>query len=331
MIILDLKHTDSKTLLQTLAQLINVPYHGADYIAITPPAGTGIIKVIDVAEELQVLLIDVTLNKYFVGKRSPGNHHFYGLHFEQVLVTDAAIFSVDGETLQKKNTLHAVARLTSNMFYNSEEITAHTPVKAVKVFFSERWLTHYLGVNNATEALRQYLMLKTESFDMEPLDAEYLRLMDEIWAVRKDDPLQNMYLRNRATLLIERFFTRLHQKAGMVHRVFNLSEDEIQRLIKVEQLLAGDFTEAPPTIDAFSKMVSMSSTKLKKSFKEVYGNSIYSYYQKLRMERARELLLSGDFSIRQAAKAVGYVNTANFISAFKKQYSVLPGELIEKI
>ena len=75
-------------------------------------------------------------------------------------------------------------------------------------------------------------------------------------------------------------------------------------------------------------MVSMSSTKLKKSFKEMYGNSIYSYYQKLRMQKARELLLSGKYSLKQTAEAVGYINTANFITAFKKQYHVLPAKLL---
>jgi AraC-like DNA-binding protein len=62
----------------------------------------------------------------------------------------------------------------------------------------------------------------------------------------------------------------------------------------------------------------------------MYGNSIYSYYQKLRMQKARELLLTGNYNIRQTAEAVGYINTANFITAFKKQYQVLPGQVLQQ-
>ena len=145
----------------------------------------------------------------------------------------------------------------------------------------------------------------------------------------QNDPLQNIYLQNRVALLVERFFTRIHEKAGLVGGIFKLTEDEMQRLIKVEQFLIKDFSESPPTIEAFSKMVSMSSTRLKRSFKEMYGNSIYSYYQKLRMQKARELLLTGKYSIKQTAENVGYINTANFITAFKKQYNILPAQMLQ--
>ncbi len=162
---------------------------------------------------------------------------------------------------------------------------------------------------------------------MEPLDDEYLRLMDDIWYVHPDDPLQNMFLQNRVTLLIERFFTRLHEKADLLEGRFNLTQDEVQRLVQVEHLLINNLSETPPTIDEFSKLVSMSSTKLKKSFKRVYGDSIYAYYQKVRMQKARELLLSGKYNVNDTALAVGYQNTGNFILAFKKQFAVSPGEL----
>lgn len=330
MIVLELQHTDNKTFLATMAGLMGVPYHGEDFIIIQPPAGTGIIKVINLAEELQVLLADVEFSRHLIAKRSQSDKRYYVLHFEDVQVTDTATFVVDGETLQKKQTRHAVVRLTSNVFSNTEEITAHTPVKAVKVFFSEAWLKKYLGLGDDVDGLQKYVSLKTACFDIEPLDAEYLRLMDELWNVKKDDPLQNIFLQNRVTLMIERFFTRLAEKMKLFEGKPDMPEGDMERLMKVEHLLVKDLAEVPPTIDELSKLVTMSATKLKKNFKEMYGSGIYTYYQTMRLQKAKELLLSGKYNVKETAHAVGFNNAANFSTAFKKQFHTLPSELIEQ-
>jgi AraC-like DNA-binding protein len=329
MIEFELRHTDNKTLLRTMAASMNLPYHGEDFLLIQPPAGNGIIKIIDLAAELQVLLADVTFDHHFIAKRPPADKRYYVLHFEDVHITDSATFSVDGEKLLKKQTRHAAVRLTSNLFSNTEEISAHTQVKAVKVFFSEAWLKKYLGLGENVDGLQRYLALKTACFDIEPLDAEYHRLMEKLWNVKKDDPLQNIFLQNRVTLLIERFFTRLAEKMNRYEGKPDISQAAMERLMEVEQLLVKDLGESPPTIEALSKKVNMSPTRLKKSFKEMYGSSIYAYYQARRLQKAKELLLSGRYSIKETAETVGFYNAANFATAFKKQFKRLPSELIK--
>ena len=57
-----------------------------------------------------------------------------------------------------------------------------------------------------------------------------------------------------------------------------------------------------------------------------YG--IYAYYQKQRLQKANELLLSGKFSIKQAAFAVGYNSMGNFTLAYKKQYKKMPDNIL---
>ena len=330
MIVLELTHTDNKTFLRTMAGLMGVPYSGEDFIMLQQPAGTGIIKVMDIADELQVLLADVVFNRHLLAKRQQSDKRYYVLHFEDIQVTDTATFSVDGETLHKKQTRHSVVRLTSNVFSNTEEITAHTPVKAVKVFFSEAWLKKYLGLGDDVDGLQKYVSLKTACFDIEPLDAEYLRLMDELWNVKKDDPLQNIFLQNRVTLLIERFFTRLAEKMKQFEGKLDITEEDMQRLMKVEHILVKDLGETPPTIDELSRLVTMSATKLKKNFKEMYGSGIYTYYQTMRLQKAKELLLTGKYSVKETSSAVGFINAASFSTAFKKQFNILPSALIKE-
>jgi AraC-like DNA-binding protein len=71
-------------------------------------------------------------------------------------------------------------------------------------------------------------------------------------------------------------------------------------------------------------MALMSATKLKNIFKKAFGMSMYEYYQKNRMHKAKELLCSGKYSVSQVGVMIGYRNLSNFSNAFKKEFNYLP-------
>ncbi len=313
-----------------MAAVMGVPYKNEDYITLISPVGTGIIKLLHLADDLQVLVADATFYQHVLAKRDYSEKRYYILHFDDLYIQHSATFSVDGEKLHKTNTRHSVARLTSNVFFNTEEIAANTPFKTIKIFFSEAWLKKYLGLDAAENGLEKYVSLKTASFDIEKLDADYLRLMDELWHAEKGDTLQNIFLQNRVTLLMELFFTRLTQKLQHLHLHHTLNESDVERVAEVEKIITAGYSSTPLTIDELACKINMSSTRLKTNFKLLYGDSIYAYYQKMRLQKARELLLSGRYTINKVAHAVGYASTSNFILAFKKQFNQLPGQMLRQ-
>jgi AraC-like DNA-binding protein len=42
---------------------------------------------------------------------------------------------------------------------------------------------------------------------------------------------------------------------------------------------------------------------------------------------ARDLLLRGDYSVKEVGLQVGYSNLSNFAAAFKKEFKLLPSEI----
>jgi AraC-like DNA-binding protein len=80
----------------------------------------------------------------------------------------------------------------------------------------------------------------------------------------------------------------------------------------------------PPNIPELARMVGLNQTKLKASFRETLGFTIYDYILERRMERAAEMLLTGDYAVAQVAYAVGYDYPANFTAAFKRYFGQLP-------
>ena len=68
---------------------------------------------------------------------------------------------------------------------------------------------------------------------------------------------------------------------------------------------------------------------MKRQFKQEYGKPVFEYYQKYKMEKAKELLLSGQYAVKEVGYLLGYQNLSNFANAFKKEFGVLPSTLLK--
>ena len=66
---------------------------------------------------------------------------------------------------------------------------------------------------------------------------------------------------------------------------------------------------------------------LKKRFKEIFGTTVFGYWNNLKMEKARHMLLHEDVPVSLVAEKTGYKNQPHFSTAFKKKYGIFPGKL----
>ena len=79
------------------------------------------------------------------------------------------------------------------------------------------------------------------------------------------------------------------------------------------------------SLDKIAKNMYLSPVYISKIFKEETGESPINYLIKIRLEKAREVLVSGDGgSIKQIANAVGYDDVYHFSKLFKKYYGISP-------
>lgn len=82
---------------------------------------------------------------------------------------------------------------------------------------------------------------------------------------------------------------------------------------------------APPTLPELARMAGMNRTKLTQGFRELFGETVLDYSLRLRMSRARHLLLEGD-TVGRVAAAVGYAHHSSFSQAFKSYFGFAPTE-----
>lgn len=85
------------------------------------------------------------------------------------------------------------------------------------------------------------------------------------------------------------------------------------------------------TIAELARALHVSPTRIKESFRKVYGTPIYSYTRRHRMEMAaRQLAETGDSILEIAGKA-GYENGSKFAKAFRDEMGAAPGEYRRRI
>ncbi|MGE5943073.1 MAG: helix-turn-helix domain-containing protein, partial [Flavobacteriales bacterium] len=68
--------------------------------------------------------------------------------------------------------------------------------------------------------------------------------------------------------------------------------------------------------------------KLKEGFRQIYGDSVFSFLFDYKMEVARKLLESGENNVNEVGLKVGYSTASHFIAAFKKKYGTTPKKYI---
>lgn len=83
----------------------------------------------------------------------------------------------------------------------------------------------------------------------------------------------------------------------------------------------------PPTIKQLSRIISLNELKLKTGFKEKFGSTIHDYITKVRMNKAKKMLLDQQ-SVSEVSSQLGYKSVSHFITSFKKSYGVTPRQSI---
>ncbi|MDR0792668.1 MAG: AraC family transcriptional regulator [Chitinophagaceae bacterium] len=84
----------------------------------------------------------------------------------------------------------------------------------------------------------------------------------------------------------------------------------------------------PLTIKELSRKVAMNECYLKKGFKEIFGTTIFEFYQQQRMEHAKYLLYEKSLSVTDVSGLLGYSSISHFSAAFKKHTGLKPCDLI---
>jgi AraC-like DNA-binding protein len=328
MFTLDYSHTDYAKAVNDFAQKMDVKLKG-DTLDIPEHIATGYFKYIPLSNGLQCLLSDYTLNQDLYMQRNHTDKEFYILRFDEIAISDTLMVKIDNDYIWEGKQNRASVLLTSSLYDFAYLANKGTSQKSINILITRQWLEQYLDIKTLDKVLQKYLQLKTGTYNFAPFDVEYRSLFAAVME-SEDAAMKNSILENRIMMMVEKFLTQLYQKLNQNGESDNIkiSHDEVKRLMEVESYLIKDFSTPPPPISYLSRVAAMSATTLKNKFKKLYGNNLYEYFQKSRMHRAKVLLMSKKYSIKEIGMQLGYANLSNFATAFKKEFNRLPSQLV---
>jgi AraC-like DNA-binding protein len=109
-----------------------------------------------------------------------------------------------------------------------------------------------------------------------------------------------------------------------------LANDADREKINLAREILLEHIGEPLTIRELSRKVAINECYLKKGFKELFGTTIFDFYQGQRMEHARYLLYEKGLSVTDVSVMLGYSSISHFSTAFKKHTGLKPCELLFK-
>ena len=104
---------------------------------------------------------------------------------------------------------------------------------------------------------------------------------------------------------------------------FLANEADRDKITQAREILLQHIGE-PLTIKELSRKVAINECYLKKGFKEMFGTTIFDFYQGQRMEHARYLLYEKGLSVTEVSVMLGYSSISHFSTAFKKHTGLKP-------
>jgi AraC-like DNA-binding protein len=101
------------------------------------------------------------------------------------------------------------------------------------------------------------------------------------------------------------------------------SDRELRCLYGARDILLRQLA-APPTIRKLSRSVGMAETALTRGFRAVYGETIFDFSHRCRMQHALALLRDQHWSVDKVSDAVGYSHSTSFATAFRRHFGMRP-------
>ena len=134
--------------------------------------------------------------------------------------------------------------------------------------------------------------------------------------------IKNLYFKAKAFELLSLYFNKA-ENPDLEQCPFLSDEENIKRIRKAKDIVIARMAE-PPSLQELSDEIGLSLKKLKEGFKQIYGDSVYSFLFDYKMEYARKLLETGEYNVNEVGLKVGYSTASHFIAGFKKKFGTTP-------
>lgn len=225
--------------------------------------------------------------------------------------------------------------LECNMCKFSASKTCVERVESVDVLsfrFSPMHLSQFIKPRKGNELLSEDVMSfkhRSSFTKIMPVCGKTRMVLEGVLNHTYTESLENIYINAQTQMLLLYSLDCMlgEKEIDVISCKFLANEADREKIIKAREILIQHIGE-PITIKELSRKVAINECYLKKGFKEMFGTTIFDFYQSQRMEHAKYLLYEKGLSVTEVSLMLGYSSISHFSTAFKKHTGLKPCELL---
>lgn len=193
--------------------------------------------------------------------------------------------------------------------------------RSILIGIEKQRLQELLGEHHDINIYSEILETAHDLLFEEIITPAIQKVANEIIECAVPPNLQNVYCRIKAEEIICLLFAELFKRENSPLQ--NLNENDVILIYQIRDQILQQL-ETPPLLADLAHQAGMSDSKLKKLFKQIFGNSIFNYYQVFRMKEAARLIREKKMTVSEVGYHLGFSNLSHFGKIFEEHIGMKP-------
>lgn len=194
--------------------------------------------------------------------------------------------------------------------------------------FNKQWLINELNGDNY---LCKVLTSQRSFYIFESLNPpifEQIQILEKY--INSDSPTKNLNLYAHSIKLLGLYIDYLNQRSDDGLKITNIHVSDVHAVFRIRRIILENIDNIP-SISFLATEAGMCESKLQKCFKQIFGKQIFQYAFHEKMEHARQLLETRQYSVSEVGYKIGYSNLSHFARAFQNQFMLKPEEYLSSL
>ena len=187
------------------------------------------------------------------------------------------------------------------------------------LFSSDADHIHFLSPDNVAKKF----------YDNKPLNPAMAVVLSQMLQAKVHDSIRALYFKGKIYELLSLYFNKGGDE-DIESCPFLVDEVQVGKIHLAKKIVL-DRMATPPSLTELATEIGLNTKKLKEGFKQLYGQTVFSYLLDHKMEEARRMLDSKQYNVNEVGLKLGYSTSSHFIAAFKKKYGTTPKKYLMSV
>lgn len=257
------------------------------------------------------------------------------VHFDSEFESIGMHFALQGRTRTNSKTFKKAFGFKANQhnliyakdFKGAIEWCSHDDMKIFEINLLPSFINKYLPEGDLFDIFRKCIEKKEAAVlspHNYPITPQMMALIHQILSCSRTGHFKRMFLESSVLELLMLQLEQIDNHNCKVFCAINKQHEEKLYAAKeiLNQQLSGDLT-----LNSLAQQIGTNEFTLKKGFKELFGTTVFGYWNQVKMSEAMMLLSEGAMNVSEISRKLGYKNPQHFSAAFKRHFGYSPSKL----